>query len=205
MNFLGHAAAARWMSSDARFVLGAMLPDFAHIAGLRRVAPVDAIAVAGVAFHHRTDDAFHGCASFGRLCHEGYETLQQDGVRRGSALAVSHLAIELLLDATLADDVALVDDYQAALRFELACEDDEHSVVIGRVCERLLHAGAPSWYGELDELGPRLARILSRHPRLAIADEDREPLRRWLGVARDAVIEARSTMLEELRVRLAAQ
>lgn len=202
MNFLGHAAAARWTSSDARFVLGAMLPDFAHMAGLRRVVPRDVIAAAGVAFHHRTDDAFHGCPSFHRLCHDGCETLQREGVGRGPSLAVSHLAIELLLDGVLATDDALVGDYQSALRVELELEDEAHGQVIARVRERLDDAGAPSWYAELDELAPRLERILARHPRLALAERDRAPLRAWLDEAHARVIDASTTMLEELRERL---
>lgn len=202
MNFLGHAAAARWTSSDARFVLGAMLPDFAHMAGVRRVVPRDAITAAGVAFHHRTDEAFHGCPSFHRLCHQGYETLQREGVGRGPSLAVSHLAIELLLDGVLASDDALVVDYQSALRVDVELEDEAHDLVIARVRERLHDAGAPSWYRELDELAPRLERILARHPRLALAERDRSPLRAWLDEAHVAVIAAADPMLDELRERL---
>ncbi|HWB74554.1 MAG TPA: hypothetical protein VG755_06355 [Nannocystaceae bacterium] len=200
MNFLGHAAAARWQNGDARFVLGAMLPDFAHMAGVRRVVPRDAITAAGVAFHHRTDEAFHGCPSFHRLCHDGCETLQREGVGRGPSLAVSHLAIELLLDGVLASDDALVDDYRAALRVDVELE--EHGAMITRVRERLHDAGAPSWYAELDELAPRLERILARHPRLALAERDRPPLRAWLDDAHVAVIAAAAPMLDELRARL---
>ncbi|MBC8068509.1 MAG: hypothetical protein IAG13_09260, partial [Deltaproteobacteria bacterium] len=119
MNFLGHAAAARWHSSDPRFVLGAMLPDFAHMAGIRGVRPRDDVTAAGVAFHHRTDAAWHGCASFHVLSHAGTERLQGDGVGRGPALALGHVAIELLLDGVLADDRELTDDYAAALQVEL--------------------------------------------------------------------------------------
>jgi len=204
MNFLGHAAAARWTTDDPRFVLGAMLPDFAHMGGVRRIAPRDAIASAGVAFHHKTDEAFHGCPSFVRLTHDGTEALRTTGVGRGPALALGHLAIELLLDAVLAEDDALVVDYQRALAVQLELGDAEHERIITGVCTRLTEAGAPRWYAELDELAPRLERILARHPRLALAPSDRAPLRSWLGDARTAVERAASTMMAELNVRLAA-
>ncbi len=203
MNFLGHAAAARWTSDDPRFVLGAMLPDFAHMGGVRRIAPIDEVAIAGVAFHHRTDEAFHGAPSFVRLTHEGTDALQAAGVGRGPALALGHLAIELLLDAVLAEDDALVAAYQRALAVELELAEPEHHRIITGVRARLAEAGAPRWYAELDELAPRLERILARRPRLALAPSDRAPLRRWLDDAHAAVERSASALMAELDVRLA--
>jgi hypothetical protein len=40
MNFFGHAKVALWRGDAAGFVLGAMLPDFASMAGTRSSRPV---------------------------------------------------------------------------------------------------------------------------------------------------------------------
>ena len=75
MNFFGHALLAQRHKEasgelDAlgavrpEFVLGAMLPDFASMLRTRPPeATLDSVR-AGLTFHHRTDDAFHGCRSF---------------------------------------------------------------------------------------------------------------------------------------------
>jgi len=202
VNFLGHAHAARWHDRDPRFVLGAMLPDLASMAGVRRPVPSDAVIATGIAFHHRTDAAFHGCATFERLSHAGSRALQDLGMSRGPALAASHIAIELLLDASLADDAPLVVDYTAALRSELVLEDPAHTIALAHLCTRLHDAGAPRWYGVLDEMVPRLERILSRHPRLALTPGDHGPLRTWLAEVQPQVAAAGDDMLDELRARL---
>jgi hypothetical protein len=202
VNFLGHAHAARWHDRDPRFVLGAMLPDLATMAGVRRPAPTDARIAEGIAFHHRTDAAFHGCPTFERLTHDGTRALRAAGVSRGASLAASHIAIELLLDATLADDAPLVDDYTAALRTELVLDDPAQSLALARLCTRLHDAGAPSWYGVLDQMVPRLERILSRHPRLTVVPSDREPLHAWIVEVQPQVTAASDDMLDELRARL---
>jgi hypothetical protein len=203
MNFLGHALAARWCDRDPRFVLGAMLPDLASMAGVRRLVPRDDVIATGVAFHHRTDAAFHGCPTFERMTHDGSRALQDAGIARGPAMAASHLAIELLLDGSLADDAPLVADYTAALRSELVLDDAAHTVTLGRLCARLHDAGAPRWYGVLDEMVPRLERILSRHRRLALVPDDREPLHAWLVDVHPQVVQVAGDLLDELRARLA--
>lgn len=202
VNFLGHAHAARWQDRDPRFVLGAMLPDLANMAGVRRPVPKDAVVATGVAFHHRTDAAFHGCPTFERLSHAGSRALQDAGMSRGPALAASHIAIELLLDASLADDAKLVADYTAALRSELVLDEPGPTIALARVCTRLHEAGAPRWYGVLDEMVPRLERILSRHRRLALVPDDHGPLRAWLAEVQPQVAAAGDRMLDELRARL---
>jgi hypothetical protein len=202
VNFLGHAHAARWQDRDPRFVLGAMLPDLATMAGVRRPLAQDAVVAAGVAFHHRTDAAFHGCPTFERLTHAGTRALRGGGMARGPALAASHIAIELLLDASLAEDAPLVADYTAALRSDLVLDDEAHTLALSRVCARLHDAGAPRWYGVLDEMVPRLERILARHPRLALTPSDRAPLRAWLDDVHPQVAEGSDRMLDELRERI---
>lgn len=203
MNFLGHAHAARWRDRDPRFVLGAMLPDLASMAGVRRLGAQDDVIATGIAFHHRTDAAFHGCPTFERLTHDGSRALQAAGMSRGPALAASHLAIELLLDGGLADDAPLVADYTAALQSELVLDDPAHTIALRRLCTRLHEAGAPRWYGEIDEMVPRLERILSRHRRLALVPDDRGPLHAWVVDVHPQVARATGDMLDELRARLA--
>lgn len=202
MNFLGHACAATWHDRDPRFVLGAMLPDLATMAGVRRPVAQDAVIAAGVAFHHRTDAAFHGSPTFERLTHAGSRALQDAGIARGPALAASHIAIELFLDASLAVDAALVADYAAALRSELVLGDEAHTLALAKLRLRLHDAGAPHWYAELDEMVPRLERILSRHPRLALTPADRAPLHAWVVEVQPQVAAGSDRMLDELRARL---
>lgn len=70
------------------------------------------------------------------------------------AIAASHIAIELLLDGALADDTKLVAGYTAALGSELVLDDPAQTIALARLCARLHDAGAPHWYGVLEEMVP---------------------------------------------------
>src|SRR5262245_48694449 len=91
MNFFGHAAVAQREREEPRFVLGAMLPDFCGMAGVRMSPPEDAALAEGVALHHATDRAFHAAPVFVSLCASALAQLEADGVARASARAVGHV------------------------------------------------------------------------------------------------------------------
>ena len=110
-------------------------------------------------------------------------------------LALAHRLAQLI-------DQGLVADYTAALRSDLVLGDEAHTLALSRVCARLHDAGAPRWYGVLDEMVPRLERILARHPRLALTPSDRAPLRAWLDDVHPQVAEGSDRMLDELRERI---
>src|SRR6202040_922306 len=98
------------------FVLGAMLPDFCSMLGLREPCAQDRVLATGIHFHHITDRAFHDLAIFRRLCREATAVLGARGVARGTARAVAHVGVELLLDAVLAEAAAARSAYVAGLR-----------------------------------------------------------------------------------------
>ncbi len=111
MNFFGHALIAQRDEATrgpvrAEFVLGAMLPDFASMLRTRLpLASLDALE-AGLSFHHRTDDAFHGSQSFLEFSGQAFSFLSDRGVSRGTARAVAHVGVELLLDAAFSRKLA---------------------------------------------------------------------------------------------------
>lgn len=203
MNFVGHALAATWIDDDPRFALGAMLPDFASMAaaaggprpvlGDQRGAEVQA----GIAWHHRTDHEFHGCAAFVRLTDVGTRSLRDAGLDRGPALAAAHVGIELLMDGELCLDATLVEHYHRALT-----SDAELSPGLRDVVRRLESFGTPHWYRDTVEVELRLFRILAARPRLAIADDRRAALRAWLGAVQQDVRDALPGLLVDLRSRL---
>lgn len=173
MNFVGHAHVALAVRDEPAFVLGAMLPDFASMCGARLVAPTHDGIAAGVALHHRTDEAFHACAEFVRLCAATSASLEARGIAWGAARAVAHVGIELLLDGLLLDDAATRDGY---LRAVAALADPALSIeVSGRgaarwpaVRERAIVHGLPDAYRDPREVADRLIRILAPRPRLAV-------------------------------------
>src|SRR6187402_1188694 len=103
MNFFGHALVARRNEATrgqlrAEFVLGSMLPDFATMLASRPPQVTLPDLAAGLSFHHRTDDAFHGAPSFLEFSRRASSFLGERGLTRGSVRAVAHVGVELLLD-----------------------------------------------------------------------------------------------------------
>jgi hypothetical protein len=100
MNFLAHAEVARRLPrSGDDVVLGAMLPDLAHLVPIRvaRQRFRDELAD-GWACHLATDQAFHADPRF-RLAISGMaRRLRDQGWPRWPAHAAAHVSWELLLD-----------------------------------------------------------------------------------------------------------
>lgn len=176
MNFIGHLYVARWQSDAPKFWLGAMLPDFASMAGVRLREVYDPELAAGVALHHRTDDAFHSAPMFSALVQETVATLTARGVERGPARAVGHIGVELLIDGELLREPALGAAYLSALaalddsRQALTASDDG---ALAALIARLTRYGIPYDYEQPEAVTARLNSILARRPRLALDEPAR--------------------------------
>lgn len=184
MNFVGHAHVAI-VRTDAppAFVLGAMLPDFASMGGAR-LLPIDhAELAAGVALHHRTDDAFHAAPEFVRLCREWGAELERRGLPWGASRAVAHVGTELLLDGFLLGDGptrAAYLDAVAALEEPLLSAIRVRGPGAARwpsLLARVRAHGAPDFYGDPTSVADRLVLILASRPRLAIPETHHASLR----------------------------
>ena len=103
MNILGHThvalAAGR---DDPGWLLGAVLPDLAPMAGVRvdRAALPDDVAD-GVRCHLRADAAFHALPAFVQGSRAIRRAARRPRGAAGAARAVGHAGWELLLDGTL--------------------------------------------------------------------------------------------------------
>ncbi|MET0282882.1 MAG: hypothetical protein ABW352_00370 [Polyangiales bacterium] len=206
MNFIGHAAVALWQRADAPFVLGSMLPDFAGMAGQRMVAAgadTDPVLAAGVALHHRTDEVFHAAPEFVALQQRTLDTLTPLGVPRGTARAVGHIGVEMLLDGELLGDPSLADAYVRALRSDVALNgvfpNDEALAKLARLRSRLTEHGVPYDYGDPDAVLQRLRFVLARRPRLAIAEDSAPHVRRLLPALQRDVRDALPALLSSVR------
>lgn len=202
MNFFGHAtlAAAHW--PEPSFVLGAMLPDLAAMAGDRIASVADPVVRSGVAFHHETDAAFHAAGPFLDLCISGRQALEAAGVGRGAARAVAHVGSELLLDGWIARTRGISPHYDAALARGPALESalrwrrgigERHWAPL---CARVEQSPIPIAYDDPTFVCERLVRILSRRPRLALVPAELPAVRHWLAGAREVLPRSAGSLLE---------
>ncbi|MBN2194236.1 MAG: hypothetical protein JW751_15575 [Polyangiaceae bacterium] len=207
MNFLGHSAVARWWSRDPATLFGAMLPDFTGmIAAMPPRVGHPAIA-RGVSLHHATDLAFHRNSVFCALFEAGRTELFASGVRRGTALAVAHVGVEILIDCMLARDAEVVADYLAAvvagspaalgntLVWASDTARDRYERLHGLVVARGVAVGDP----DPERVTDRLVRALRDRPRLALTEPDRAPVARWIVEVVGIVERALPALLVELR------
>ena len=203
MNFVGHAAVARWVDTDPRWLLGSMLPDFASMSRARLKGAADGVTAAGIAFHHRTDDVFHAAPTFVALQAHGVEALEACGVGRGPARAVAHVGPELLIDGLLLDDGAVRAAFLDAVRqptgplgLQFAGDGGGRFV---RLHALLLDHGLPEDYRSASKVAARLARILSRRPRLAMAPDDVDRVTPWLEATRWQLATDLPRLMDEVR------
>lgn len=208
MNFFGHATVACWQHRDPRWVLGAMLPDFASMSRARLRGAEDPEVAAGIAHHHATDEAFHGAPTFLELYSRGAEALEASGVGRGPARAVAHVGAELLLDGILLDDAAAGEAYLAAVALP---REPLGLRFLGEGAERFaaLHArlgehGLPEDYRSPERVALRLEQILARRPRLSLSPEDRPAVTAHLHRTRDTLVTLAPRLLAEVRHGLSA-
>jgi acyl carrier protein phosphodiesterase len=202
VNFIGHLLVARWDSELPAFGLGAMLPDFASMAGIRLTTVADADVARGVALHHRTDDVFHACPAFVALSRDAFTSLVAAGVERGPARAVAHIGVELLIDGELLRDRSLGDAYLSALSAfaalpDAALPEPEHGA-LGRVSSRLSAYGIPYDYERPEVVTTRLISILGRRPRLALSDSGATLVGRMMPDLKGRVVVHLPQLLESL-------
>lgn len=201
MNFFGHAVVAGWADPQARHVLGSMLPDFETMVSVPLVEVLDPDIQRGIDLHHRTDDAFHGGATFLALCARSLGELTDLGVRRGTARAVGHIGSEMFLDGYLVRDEAHVDGYVAALQTEVQdrLEWKDRGCAFSLLQSRLMKWGAPRGYGDPSFVLARLTDVLSRRPALAVPEEESALIARFLPSLQHMVEEEAPELLDELR------
>jgi hypothetical protein len=192
VNFFGHAAVASWSSEAPGTALGAMLPDFATMAGIRIASSADADVTAGIALHHATDAAFHTLPLVLDLMRELDALLDRAGCARGPRRAVSHIGIELLLDGILVDDPTYRDVYVRGLHHDdptLAFRPDptDAPTRFARLLARLRSYGVPDDLKSPLAITQRLARMLAHRPLLAPSPADLETFTPALGAMRARV------------------
>lgn len=210
VNFIGHALVALWQRAEPGFVLGSMLPDFAGMAGTRlgrapasaAVAPPD-LVIQGIALHHRTDDVFHGASAFTALLQDALDALTAEGVARGTARAVGHIGVEMLIDGELLRDTALAQAYTRAIASESPLDalfiDAEGAVRWARLRERLLAHGVPYDYRDPDSVLRRLQVVLRGRPRLALSEAAVPRVRAYLPALQRKVVVALPALLASVR------
>jgi hypothetical protein len=216
MNFFGHAALATQHFEDlrpapstdelARLCAGAMLPDFLGMLRLGRPTVTDAWLERGVAFHHRSDEAFHDLPPFLKLSRAAFAWLSERGMPRGPARAVAHVGIEMLLDEPLAEDARARAAYRAALglpleRLLVLPPGEAERLTALRLALRDRARGARNPTAEL--VAERLRRTLAGRPRLETDDAGQALLGQWVAHTRPLVVAEAPEILGRLRLLLA--
>jgi len=215
MNFFGHALMAQRDEATrgsirAEFVLGAMLPDFASMLRTRPpLATFDALR-AGLSFHHQTDDAFHGAHSFLEWSRQAAAFLTDRGVARGTARAVAHVGVELLLDAAFAGEAAANEAYLSAVACALTdtvqghihWQTSDDAPRFQQLCHNLRARGPVQENPASELVAERLRNILADRPRLAMDDRGLSVVREWVSVARSQISSGAPQLLREVERRL---
>lgn len=173
MNLLGHVRVALPSSTDAQFVLGAILPDLESLVGQRLdVARSLPKVVEGIALHKATDAVFHADRRFVEGSIALTRALQARGIGRGASRGVGHAGWELLLDGLLVDDHRVTAAFTGAIDVlaELAGAPGPAPDVTDRLvwfADR--QRTQPIWaaYADPTAVADRLHRQLSARPRLA--------------------------------------
>ncbi|HEY6878504.1 MAG TPA: hypothetical protein VI299_10825, partial [Polyangiales bacterium] len=154
---------------------------------------------AGVALHHRTDEVFHAAPGFVALQQRTLDILTPLGVSRGCARAVGHIGVEMLIDGELLRDGGLAEAYVRALAAEVSLEavfpERASQERYSQLRARLVQHGAPYDYGDPDAVLRRLQYVLSRRPRLAIAESFAPHVRALLPRLQHEVREALPALL----------
>ena len=210
MNFFGHTVLAVRRSTAPAFVLGAMLPDFATMIRARSPRTAHTDIDSGMQFHWRTDEAFHRSAAFLALTRGAVGWLSARGVRSGSALAVAHVGVEILLDAALAADDCAQQAYRAALegaahdplgRFVDWASQDERAR-FDALRARLLARGAVAGDVTPETVAERLRYALAGRPRLALDDASVPTVRDWARTARPEIDARAPALVQHLTAQL---
>jgi hypothetical protein len=176
MNFLGHTHVALASGhDDPLFVLGAVLPDLASMAGVRLDrGQSEGRLHEGIRGHIQADAAFHAYPVF----RHGSAAIRTDltglGLQPGAMRAIGHIGWELLLDGTLVGSPT-----ESAFQHALVEGEQAGSAVVPTDQARWL-AFLDRWKGfpdprlRYDEpmwVAERLELMLAHRPRLAFPEE----------------------------------
>lgn len=210
MNFAGHVAVAEALIGPVAapsHLVGAALPDLAAMGRFRlRGRPADGELAAGIAVHHRTDEAFHRHRWFRHHSSAVSSRLEGDGLGRGAARACGHVGVELLLDGHL---LGLLPDLSTSVRAAIEGAGRRAESLAPLVAEaqrtgwrdhltRLAAWPVPDDYDEPAAVAARLQRILSRRPRLAFAPAQTPLVTRALADQHPALTEGAAPLLDDL-------
>lgn len=204
MNFFGHAAVAGHFSDRPAFLLGSMLPDFCGMLRLRTPPAGSSSVAEGVRFHLQTDAVFHELALFRSWSQKARVHLEARSVARGTARAVAHVGLELLLDAALAEAEAARSAYLRGLGAakdplvldELSWPAEARERI--RDLANLLETRGVGAKVPANIVAERLSRALALRPRLAIAARDRPAVDEWVEVFSEHVVAFTPALLAEL-------
>lgn len=205
---MSHAAVASFYDASPAFVLGAMLPDFLGMLGLKG-APKSAELARGVAFHHASDAAFHEAPAFLALMREARRELSTRGLPKGPARAVAHIGVELLLDPVILSRPGARNAYIRALELastldgglELGADEARRLRDLGR----LLMARGPASAENLEHVVTRIRRTLAERPRLALDDAMEAAVRKWVVGAQPRVVGCASDVIRQVLSKLDGQ
>jgi hypothetical protein len=210
VNFFGHTVLAVRRRADPAFVLGSMLPDFASMIRARAPATEHADIESGMQFHWMTDQVFHRAPAFLALTREAVGWLSARGVRNGSALAVAHVGVEVLLDAALAGDECAQRAYRAALEGAAQADlgrhvswpSDDQRDRFDALRRRLLARGAIAGDVAPETIAERLRMALADRPRLALDDTSIQTVREWALIARPGIDASAGPLVQHLATQL---
>jgi hypothetical protein len=207
VNFFGHAAVACWRSNAPGFVLGSMLPDFWGMTRTRPVELADDDLARGVAFHHETDRVFHDAPTFVELSRGARVALSALGLARGSALAVAHIGVEIVLDGVLARDARARDAYARALASTelldgVRWRSDAESRRVRELVSILATRSASPDHGSAEVVAWRVERALRARPRLALGPGDGPRVTEWARAAKLEVARKSEVLMGEIRAGL---
>jgi hypothetical protein len=198
VNFLGHTyVALATGNADPEYLLGAVLPDLAPMAGVRvRRAELDGALADGVRCHLRADAAFHAHADFRAGSRALRRRLLDRHVGSGPARAVGHAGWELLLDGTLVGTGA-EDAFHEALTVGAcaagAMSDEDGArwtTFLGRVA-----GGGRLGYDDPGWVADRLHAMLAHRPRLHLPRSQVATVAEVLTGQLDAVVASASRVL----------
>ena len=214
MNFFGHALVAQRREATrgpvrAEFVLGSMLPDFASMLRVRAPRATLPAVQAGLRFHHLTDEAFHGSHAFLEFSGQASSFLRGHGLSRGSARAVAHVGVELLLDAALVTERAN-EAYLSAIECALTTRVADHiewqstdgQARFTHLCHSLASRGAVRADTPPELIAERLRNILAGRPRLALDDAGQTVVRDWAVTTGPLIVSGAPLLLKEVEQRL---
>lgn len=186
MNFFSHLAVASMFTEDPIVALGAMLPDWASMLGMKPPQSNDARMQRGYDLHYATDRTFHALPSFLAACRTESARLRHCGIERGSARAAAHVGLEFFLDEALADDGISRRLYSLALNeatpqrvVEVVSWTSAEQATAFEALRLRLATAFPSALSHSE----RICRTLSRRPRLAVRADDRTALDQWTAEA----------------------